>query len=67
MNKTNIDYKGSSYRREVEMLGEVEMVKWYQTKMSGFSEIYDHELSTSLEEAYEASIIHSITPALSII
>ncbi len=67
MNETIINFKGHPYRREVEMLGDVEKVRWYNTKLSGYSEIHSQEELDELEGVYDATIIKELTPVFPII
>jgi hypothetical protein len=64
-----VKIKGNNYARSVEMLGDVEKISWFKVFKhdNSFEEIYDHDDMHGLEEAYEALIMKSITPALSII
>ncbi len=57
------------FRREVEMLGDVEKVRWYEYKEDSdtHSEIYDQQELDTLELALEDSIINTLTPVPSII
>ena len=58
---------GVSYLRDIEMIGDVEKIKWYNTKLSGYSEIYDQEDLDILEYEYVARIVSTFTPKLTII
>ncbi len=57
------------FRREVEMLGDVEKVRWYEYKEDSdtHSEIYDQQELDTLELALEDSVINTLTPVPSII
>jgi len=61
-----ISFQGSTFNRQVEMLGDVEKITWFQffeKKNQGTElEIYDQELALILEEAYEAKCLSDITP-----
>lgn len=60
MNGTTITHKGNNYTREVELLGDVEKVKWYHEP--DFKEIYDQDEMFELENIYEGIILAEITP-----
>lgn len=62
-----ISFQGSTFNRQVEMLGDVEKITWFQCfeKNQGFdAEIYDQELALILEEIYEDICFRMITPQL---
>lgn len=63
-------HQGRTFVREVDMLGEIQMVKWfnyYNYKNLGSVEVIDHNEMFELEEAYEAMLASTITPELPII
>lgn len=67
---TIIIFNGKTYNREVDKMGELDMVKWfnYQSDTNESNrEIYDEELLNELEEYYEQIIVNSITPNTPII
>jgi hypothetical protein len=62
-----ITFKGSTFGRHVEILGDVEKITWYQTFEEGQGtdiEIYDPELSIILEDTYVETCLAVLTPQL---
>lgn len=57
-----ITVKGHPYRREVEMLGDVEKVRWFNTKMSGYSEVLEQDWLDELEAAFDEIRFLDIIP-----
>lgn len=53
-------YNGKTYRRDVEMMGDVHFIKWYYSKKGIDKEIYDQDFQVELEDAYEASVVNEI-------
>jgi len=65
-----IVFNDKSYMREVDKMGEVDMVKWFNFQSENNEsnrEIYDEELLNDLEEQFEKIIVNNITPNQSII
>lgn len=65
----NIEINGVLYTRQVELLGDVEQVRWYLAKSSELPahEIYEEEVLHDLENQYEALCLADIIPSLPII
>jgi len=62
-----ISFQGSTFNRQVEMLGDVEKITWFQCfeKNQGSEiEIYDQELALILEDVFEKLCLITITPQL---
>lgn len=62
-----ISFQGSTFNRQIEMLGDIEKITWFQCfeKNQGTElEIYDQELALILEGLYEDICLHMITPQL---
>jgi len=62
-----IKLNGMRYRREIQMLGDVEKITWFKCKLqlSLFSsdiEIYDQEFLDKLEVEYENICMLELTP-----
>jgi len=53
-------YNGKTYRRDVEMMGDVHFIKWFYSKNGFDKEIYDQDFQVELEDAYEATIMNEI-------
>lgn len=82
INGNVITFKGKTFRREVEIIGDVEFIKWFNGSVEIFNdengdvefikwfncstEIFNDE-NMELESAYEATIIKVLTPYLPII
>lgn len=63
-----INYKGKKYKRQVELLGDVERVIWFEViDMTTQTEIYDDKLSIELEKFYEKMLLIQLFPTKSII
>jgi hypothetical protein len=63
MKGTIISFKGNTYNRVVEMLGDVEKITWFQCFEGNVEkEIYDGDILSTLEGVYEDSCLQMITP-----
>ena len=65
MKENSINFQGSTFNRQVEMLGDVEKITWFQyfEKNKGLErEIYDQELAFILENVHENICQNMITP-----
>jgi hypothetical protein len=56
----NLSLNGNVYRRQVEMLGDVEKITWYESE----KEVYDQDLMIELEEAYDKTRIAAMSPSI---
>lgn len=62
-----ITLNNKQYNRNVEMLGDVEKITWFEVNGDTETEIYSEEEAIRLEEAYEDTLLAIITPVLPII
>lgn len=62
MKNSVIKFNGKSYLREVEILGDVEKIKWFTIKTNLEFEIFDQDELLELENAYEDYLLDFITP-----
>jgi len=63
-----ISINGKTYNRQVEMLGDVEKITWFEyINEQSEQEIYDQDEMHRLEEAYETILFATLMPNLPII
>jgi hypothetical protein len=58
-------FQGSTFNRQVEMLGDVEKITWFQKDSQEddtLIEVYNSELSTILEDQYIESCVAELIP-----
>ena len=67
MKKTILKFKGETFLRESDLLGDVEKITWIHQTNIGEKEVYNNEQLTELENYYESKLIDQITPELPII
>lgn len=61
-NKT-INFKGETFLRESELIGDVEKVTWFHKTNIGDKEIYTEDELNELEDFYTHMIIQEMTPS----
>jgi hypothetical protein len=67
MKNSVIKFNGQSYIRDVEMIGDIEKIKWFITKSNLEFEIFEQDELLKLEDAYEDYLLDFITPMKPII
>jgi hypothetical protein len=67
MKNSVIKFNGQSYIRDVEMIGDIEKIKWFIIKSNLESEIFEQDELLKLEDAYEDYLLDFITPMKPII
>jgi hypothetical protein len=67
MKNSVIKFNGQSYIRDVEMIGDIEKIKWFIIKSNLESEIFEQDELLKLEDAYEGYLLDFITPMKPII
>lgn len=60
-----ISFRGNTYNREIEMLGDVQKITWFLCiDKDHETEIYDSDVLSILEDYYMEICLHMITPQL---
>jgi hypothetical protein len=59
-----ISFRGNTYNRQVEMLGDVEKITWFLCIGENETEIYDSNMLSILEDFYMNVCLYMITPQL---
>jgi len=67
MKNTTLNFKGETFLRESELIGEVEKVTWFYQTNFGDKEVLSENELFELEDFYINKIINQITPELPII
>lgn len=60
MKRVTIDNK--EYQRDCDVVGEVEMIKWFLVTKNGLSEVLGDEALSNLELKYEAMLMCELIP-----
>jgi hypothetical protein len=62
MQERKITFNGKTYTREVEMIGDVEKISWFNTTIFGFNEIFDATLLDELETYFVSECVKEMIP-----